>query len=96
MSLNSTTSSLYQKLCNRNLLTGECKFRSTVILDADVACDGICKAGQNIWDGITYPCECSMDEPRTVRLDHSPSMCEFYLNSSLFLLLENNTQYFFP
>ena len=82
MVLNTTTSSLYQKLCNRNLLTGQCEFRSTVVLDADVACDGTCTAGQTIWDDTahpTLPCECSMDEPRTVRLDHSPTMCEFFL-----------------
>lgn len=77
MVLNPTTSNLYKKLCNRNLLTGKCEFRSTVVLDADVACDGTCTAGQNTWDSTanpTLPCECSIDEPRTVRLDHSPTM----------------------
>ena len=75
MVLDSNTSSLYAKLCNFNSQTGECEFRSTVILDEDLPCDGTCQARRATWDypGISMPCECSIDEPRTVRIDHSPT-----------------------
>ena len=80
--------SLYTKLCNHN--GQECEFQSTVELSENISCDGICNAGQGAWDGITMPCECSIDEPRTVRIDHSPILGElssiivyFLLSSSL-------------
>ena len=73
--LNSATSSLYAKLCNFNLSTNRCDFKSTVVLDEDLVCDGSCDARRATWDwpGIQSPCECSIDEPRTFRLDHSPT-----------------------
>jgi hypothetical protein len=71
--LNSATSQLYAKLCNFNVQTNKCDFQSTVILDEDIPCDGSCSARRAMWDspGISSPCECSIDEPRTFRLDHS-------------------------
>ncbi|KAL7539351.1 hypothetical protein ACHAXR_009213, partial [Thalassiosira sp. AJA248-18] len=77
--LDSDVSSLYAKLCNLNAQTDDTKtsdlllftFRSTVILDEDILCDGTCTAGQ---DGTAESCECSIDEPRTVRIDHSPTI----------------------
>ncbi len=74
MILNSATSNLYDKLCNINNQTGKCEFRSTVILDEDISCDGTCIAKQAKWDywpSFPSSCECSVDEPRTVRMDHS-------------------------
>eukprot|EP00804_Cyclotella_cryptica_P011127 CCRYP_019061-RA/>CCRYP_019061-RA protein AED:0.09 eAED:0.09 QI:216/1/1/1/0.83/0.69/13/1964/1704 len=73
--LSSETSSLYNKLCNFNEVTNQCDFKSTVVLDEDLTCDGSCTARGAIWDGpgIATPCECSIDEPRTFRLDHSPT-----------------------
>jgi len=69
------TSNLYKQLCNYN--NGECEFRSTVHLDGNITCAGTCNAGQSLWDPTaspTGPCECSIDEPRTVRIDHSPTL----------------------
>jgi len=74
MVLDPTTSTLYSKLCNFNEETNQCDFKSTVVLDEDIPCDGTCDARRALWDGITFPCECSIDEPRTVRVDHSPTM----------------------
>jgi cullin-associated NEDD8-dissociated protein 1 len=73
--LNSPTSSLYAKLCNFNAATNQCEFKSTVVLDEDLECDGSCTARRANWEwpGIESPCECSIDEPRTFRLDHSPT-----------------------
>jgi cullin-associated NEDD8-dissociated protein 1 len=82
MILDPNTSKLYEKLCNYNNQTGECQFDSTVVLDDDVPCDGSCSPGQHTWDNPswqktpTMPCECSIDEPRTVRLDHSTTIGE--------------------
>ncbi len=74
MALDPDTSSLYAKLCNFNAVTNRCDFKSTVVLDEDIPCDGACEANLSIWEGITFPCECSIDEPRTVRIDHSPTL----------------------
>lgn len=71
--LDPNTSSLYQKLCSLNTSTGQCDFKSTVVLDEDIQCDGTCNARRALWDGIAGPCECSIDVPRTIRLDHSPT-----------------------
>lgn len=72
MVLDPATSSLYAKLCNANEL-GECQFKSTVVLDEDLPCDGTCQARSLPWDGVGFqmPCECSIDEPRTVKVDNS-------------------------
>ena len=81
MVLNRANSSLYMKLCNKNTQTGECQFQNTVILDEDIPCVGTCsKAGQGIWDGVplSMSCECSIDEPRTVRIDHSTNIGKLY------------------
>ena len=72
--LDSSTSTLYQKLCNFNSSTNQCEFKSTVILDEDIPCDGSCDARRATWDGLSMPCECSIDEPRTVKLYHNPNM----------------------
>lgn len=73
--LDPRTSSLYSKLCNFNSITNRCEFKSTVVLDEDLECDGSCTARRANWDGpgIESPCECSIDMPRTVRIDHSPT-----------------------
>ena len=77
MVLDPVSSYLYDKLCNMNSQTGKCQFQSTVILDEDIACVGTCRAGENKWDGpIPSSCECSVDEPRTVRIDHSTAIGE--------------------
>ena len=43
------------------------------MLDDDVSCYGNCNARRANWDsnGGEMPCECSIDEPRTVRIDYS-------------------------
>jgi hypothetical protein len=81
--LDPSTSKLYGKLCNMNNQTGKCQFQSTVILDEDISCVGTCKAGQSKWDALglglgSGSCECSVDEPRTVRLDHSTNIGELH------------------
>jgi len=73
MVLDPNTSSLYAKLCNKDEVTNQCDFRSTVVLDEDIPCDGECNADRSRWR-ISMPCECSIDEPRTVRIDHSPNL----------------------
>uniref|UniRef100_A0A7S4S6P4 DUF1501 domain-containing protein n=1 Tax=Ditylum brightwellii TaxID=49249 RepID=A0A7S4S6P4_9STRA len=65
------TSNLHSELCNADPVTGACRFASTVILANDVDCIGTCNAGeykQHI-SGL-QPCECSIDEIRTVRVDN--------------------------
>lgn len=74
------TSALYAKLCNYDAQAGKCAFQSTVVLDEDIPCDGTCDARRDLWDG-TYPamgvgCECSVDLPRTVKLDMGPNLGE--------------------
>lgn len=80
MILNPATSNLYDKLCNMNNQTGKCEFLSTVILDEDISCVGTCIAKRAKWDywpSFPSSCECSVDEPRTVRMDHSTTTGEF-------------------
>lgn len=72
--LDPSSSNLFKKLCNWNDSTKTCDFKSTVVLDEDVQCYGSCTAKAE-WEGsdIDSPCECSIDMPRTVRLDFSPT-----------------------
>lgn len=49
--------------------TGACKFMPTVILPQNLECVGTCSAVQELQDPRTDPCECSTDEPWTVRVD---------------------------
>jgi hypothetical protein len=71
--LDPSSSDLFKKLCNWNDETKTCVFKSSVVLDEDLKCDGSCTARRAVWDGIESPCECSIDMPRTIRLDHSPT-----------------------
>jgi hypothetical protein len=83
MVLDPVTSNLYKKLCKMDNTTGKCRFQSTVILDEDISCVGTCRAVRAKWDGgIPSSCECSVDEPRTVRIDHSATVGEIsHLNT---------------
>lgn len=72
----SSGSGLYSRLCNPEPLTGACQYESTVILSEDVACVGTCTAGDHpdtIPVAGQQPCECSIDEPRTIRVDQPSS-----------------------
>lgn len=71
MDLDPNTSSLYAELCNHD--GQQCNFESTVVLSQDVTCDGTCTAGQSKWE-FTLPCECSIDMPRTVRINLPPPL----------------------
>ena len=68
-------SNLYSVLCNADH-TGVCRYESTVILSEDIECTGTCTAGDHpdrTPVSGTYPCECSIDEPRTIRIDQPSS-----------------------
>ena len=68
-------SNLYSVLCNADV-TGSCRYQSTVILSEDIECVGTCTAGDHpdqIPVAGTQPCECSIDEPRTIRIDQPGS-----------------------
>ena len=69
--LSPTTSSLYKELCNANpsISGGKCRFRSIVVLQDNLECDGKCLPTRTGGDKET--CECSIDEPRVVRIDAS-------------------------
>lgn len=88
MVLDPVKSILYKKLCKMNNTTGTCQFQSTVILDEDIICNGTCRAVRAKWDGgIPSSCECSVDEPRTVRIDHSANVGELSVAEKTTLLL---------
>ena len=63
------SSSLYKALCNAADSSGKCRFQSFVVLDKNLECDGTCLPTPIGGDQET--CECSIDEPRVVRLDSS-------------------------
>lgn len=62
-------SSLYSALCGSNRVGGSCRFKSVVILEENLPCFGTCSA--TTIGGRNRPCECSIDQPRVVRLDNS-------------------------
>jgi len=68
--LNSTSSQLYNALCNPDIGNGNiCRFDSTVVLQQDLLCDGNCNPERL---GTSKVCECDIDQPRAVRLNPSP------------------------
>ena len=73
LTLSPESSSLYKVLCNAADPDGsgnnKCRFQSIVKLDENLECDGICLPTPTGGDQDT--CECSIDEPRVVRLDPS-------------------------
>lgn len=63
------SSAFYGKLCNPDA-NGKCQFQSYVVLDQNLDCSGNCSSSQSGRATGSY-CECSIDEPRVVRLDGS-------------------------
>ena len=72
----SSNSNLHSVLCNADPLSGSCRYQSTIVLDEDIICAGTCTAGDHpdqIPVSGTLSCECSLDEPRTIRIDQPAS-----------------------
>ena len=71
LTLSPESSSLYKALCNAadSSESSKCRFQSIVVLEKNLECDGTCLPTPIGGDQET--CECSIDEPRVVRLDPS-------------------------
>ena len=71
-----SSSNLHTVLCNADPVTGFCRFKSSVFLTEDIECVGTCIAGESDDVPISgiQPCECSIDEQRTVRVDNPASV----------------------